>query len=70
MLGLMQDYPLTIESILRHGERFYGARTVLTQRVADQERITFAELAIRARQVAGILDALGVSEGGRVGSFG
>jgi fatty-acyl-CoA synthase len=70
MLGLMQDYPLTIESILRHGERFFGARTVVTQRVADQERITFAELATRARQVAGVLDTLGVSEGGRVGSFG
>ncbi|MEO6702283.1 MAG: long-chain fatty acid--CoA ligase [Jatrophihabitantaceae bacterium] len=70
MLGLMQDYPLTIESILRHGERLYGTKTVLTQQADGQERITFAELATRARQVAGVLDSLGVSEGGRVGSFG
>ncbi|MGI8664745.1 MAG: long-chain fatty acid--CoA ligase [Jatrophihabitans sp.] len=70
MLGLMQDYPLTIESILRHGEQLFHSRTIRTQRVDDQERITFAELGVRARQVAGVLDTLGVSEGGRVGSFG
>jgi fatty-acyl-CoA synthase len=70
MLGLMQDYPLTIESILRHGERYYGSRTIVTQQVTGQERITFTDLALRARQVAGVLDSLGISEGGRVGSFG
>jgi fatty-acyl-CoA synthase len=70
MLGLMQDYPLTIESILRHGERSYGARTIVTQQVAGQERITFTDLAVRARQVAGVLDSLGVGDDGRVGSFG
>jgi fatty-acyl-CoA synthase len=70
MLGLMQDFPLTIESILRHGEQVFGTRTILTQRAEDTERITFAELGTRSRQVAGVLDTLGVSEGGRVGSFG
>ncbi|HTZ45542.1 MAG TPA: long-chain fatty acid--CoA ligase [Jatrophihabitans sp.] len=70
MLGLMQDFPLTIEAILRHGERVYGTKTVVTQRLDDRERITFADLAGRARQVAGILDTLGVSPDGRVGSFG
>ncbi len=70
MLALMQDYPLTIESILRHGERMFGARTVVTQQVGSQERITFAEVGTRARQVAGVLDSLGVTADGRVGSFG
>jgi fatty-acyl-CoA synthase len=71
MLGLMQDFPLTIEYILRHGERLYGSnRTVTTQLVEGQERITFAGLATRARQVAGVLDRLGISPDGRVGSFG
>lgn len=70
MLGLMQDYPLTIESILRRGESLYSAKTVLTQLAQGQERITFADLAARARQVAGVLDSLGVSQDGRVGSFG
>ena len=36
MLGLMQDFPLTIEAILRHGERLYGAKTVVTQRGRGQ----------------------------------
>jgi fatty-acyl-CoA synthase len=70
MLGLMQDFPLTIEAILRHGERVYGTKSVVTQRVADTERITVAELGVRSRQVAGVLDTLGVSAEGRVGSFG
>jgi acyl-CoA synthetase (AMP-forming)/AMP-acid ligase II len=71
MLGLMQDFPLTIDYILRRSERLYGStRTVTTQLVQGQERISFAELAARARQVAGILDRLGISADGRVGSFG
>jgi len=70
MHGLMQDYPLTIEAILRHGERMFGGKRLVTQRVADRERITVAQLASRARQVAGVLDTLGVSADGRVGSFG
>ena len=66
----MQDFPLTIESILRRGEQVYGSRTITTQLVQGKERITFADLAVRARQVAGVLDRLGVSADGRVGSFG
>jgi len=70
MLGLMQDVPLTIDSILRRSERMYPTRRLVTQQVADRERITLADLATRSRQVAGILARLGVSAEGRVGSFG
>ncbi|MFL6161298.1 MAG: long-chain fatty acid--CoA ligase [Jatrophihabitantaceae bacterium] len=70
MHGLMQDYPLTIEAILRHGERMFGAKQLITQQVSDRERITVTDLAGRARQVAGVLAELGVSADGRVGSFG
>jgi len=70
MQGLMQDFPLTIEAILRHGERMFGAKPLVTQRVEDQERITVSDLATRSRQVAGVLETLGVSPDGRVGSFG
>jgi fatty-acyl-CoA synthase len=66
----MQDHPLTIEAILRHGERMFGAKRLVTQRATDRERITVAELGARARQVAGVLETLGVSTDGRVGSFG
>ena len=70
MLGLMQDFPLAVEYILRRGERMYGTRGITTQLTQGQERISFTELAVRSRQVAGILDRLGVSADGRVGSFG
>jgi len=70
MLGLMQDFPLTIEAILRHGERMFGGKSVVTQRVQDRERITLSDLAVRSRQVAGVLRSLDVSPEGRVGSFG
>jgi fatty-acyl-CoA synthase len=70
MQGLMQDYPLTIEAILRHGERLFGGKRLVTQRVGDRERITVADLGARARQVAGVLETLGVRADGRVGSFG
>ena len=66
----MQDHPLTIEAILRHAERMFGAKRLVTQRATDRERITVAELGSRARQVAGVLETLGVSADGRVGSFG
>jgi len=70
MLGLMQDFPLTIEAILRHGERLYGQKQVITRRAGDTERITISQVGQRSRQVAGVLDRLGVSADGRVGSFG
>jgi len=70
MLGLMQDFPLTIEAILRRSERMFSGKTITTQTVTGQERITFAALAMRARQVGAVLDSLGVSADGRVGSFG
>src|ERR1700712_4211495 len=70
MLGLMQDFPLTIEAILRRSERMFSSKVISTQTVTGQERITFAELAKRARQIGGVLDNLGVSADGRVGSFG
>jgi acyl-CoA synthetase (AMP-forming)/AMP-acid ligase II len=70
MLGLMQDFPLTVESILRRGEQYYGTKTVTTKTVEGMERITVRDLARRARQAAGVLDRLGVSPGARVGTFG
>ncbi|MDQ1717641.1 MAG: hypothetical protein QOE89_1594, partial [Pseudonocardiales bacterium] len=70
MFGLMQDYPLTIESILRRGEQYFPKKAVSTNTVKGIERISFADLGVRARQAAGILNTLGISEGGRVGTFG
>ena len=69
MLGLMQDSPLTLDSILRRGERYYPSRSVVTKTVTGVERATFADIAIQARQVGAALDQLGLSSDARVGSF-
>jgi fatty-acyl-CoA synthase len=69
MLGLMQEAPLTIESILLRGEQYYPTRTVVTRTVDSLDRASFADVAAQSRRVAGALDALGLSPDARVGSF-
>ncbi|WP_409330067.1 long-chain fatty acid--CoA ligase [Trujillonella humicola] len=70
MRGLMQDYPLTIDSIFRHVEQHYGDGTIATAGPGGVTRVTYAEWADRTRRLAGVLDTLGISADGRVGTFG
>jgi fatty-acyl-CoA synthase len=69
MLGLMQDAPLTIDTILRRAEQYYGSSRIVTRTVTGLERTSYADFAAETRRTAGALDALGVSADGRVGSF-
>jgi fatty-acyl-CoA synthase len=69
MRGLMQETPLTIDSIFRHAERHFGDRTIATNGPGGVTRTTYREWAARTRRLGGVLDALGVSEDGRVGTF-
>jgi len=69
MLGLMQDIPLTTNWIFGRGERYYGTKTVVTKTATGLDRRTFADVAAETRKVAGALDSLGLSDGGRVGTF-
>jgi fatty-acyl-CoA synthase len=69
MDGLMQDAPLTVESILRRADRYYGDRTVVTRTATGIDRTTFAEVAASTRRLASALDALGLSADARVGSY-
>ncbi|MFT4082711.1 MAG: long-chain fatty acid--CoA ligase [Nocardioides sp.] len=69
MQGLMQDAPLTIESIIRRGERLFPTREVVTKTATGLERASFADLAGEVRRQAAALDALGLSADARVGSF-
>lgn len=71
MQGLMQDAPLTLPMIFRRGEQLFGDKAIVTARADGQrDRATYAEWADRTRRLGGVLDALGVSEDGRVGTFG
>jgi fatty-acyl-CoA synthase len=69
MYGLMQDAPLTVDSILRRGDRYFGSRTVVTRTATGLERTTFAEVAASTRRLGAALDALGLSADARVGSY-
>ena len=69
MLGLMQDYPLTIDSILRRGELLYPDAPIATKTVAGIDRTTIKGMATDARRLGGAFDSLGLSSDARVGSF-
>src|SRR4051812_27804210 len=69
MLGLMQDLPLTTNWILERGEQYFGAKEVVTKTATGVERSTFADVAREARTLANVLDNLGISADGRVGTF-
>src|SRR5919107_296480 len=68
--GLMQDAPLTLVSAFGRAERLFGDKTIVTATKAGRERTTYAEWADRTRRLATVLDELGVSPDGRVGTFG
>jgi fatty-acyl-CoA synthase len=75
MQGLMQEAPLTIPMMFRRAERLYGDKSIVTggRKPADgpapTERTTVAAWAARTRRLGGVLDALGISDDGRVGTF-
>ncbi|MET1001635.1 MAG: long-chain fatty acid--CoA ligase [Acidimicrobiia bacterium] len=68
-LSTMQDFPLTITSILRHGRKVYGTSECVTWTDAGPRRANFAEVADNADRLAAALTRLGVQPGDRVGTF-
>ena len=65
----MQDFPLTIGMIFRHGRAVYGDSEVVTFEGTGSRRATYAEVGDRVDQLAGALARLGVGTGTRVGTF-
>jgi fatty-acyl-CoA synthase len=65
----MQDFPLSIAAILRHGERVYAGSECVTWTGDGARRATFAEVGANAARLAHGLAALGVGSGDRVGTF-
>lgn len=68
MLSTMQDYPLTIASIFKHGARVHSDSQVVTFGETVR-RARFAEVAERAERLAAALKRLGVKPGDRIGTF-
>lgn len=70
MLGLMQQTPLLISSLLQHAENYHGDTEVVSRNAAGNvERSNWASVGLRARKVANMLAALGVSPGDRVATL-
>jgi fatty-acyl-CoA synthase len=70
MLGLMQDQPLLISSLIEFAQRHHGDAEVVSRRVeGDTHRYTWADVAARSRQVANALDALGLAFSDRVATL-
>jgi fatty-acyl-CoA synthase len=65
----MQDFPLTITAVLRHGMRVYPDAECVTWTDLGPRRATFGTVAANAGRLANGLTQLGVAAGDRVGTF-
>jgi len=70
MHGLMQDFPLTLPHLHTRAERLFADKQVVTVTAAGKQTVTYGEWAERTRRLGGVLDTLGISADGRVGTFG
>lgn len=69
MDSTMQDFPLTVGAILRHGAAVYPRSEVVMLTETGVRRARFADVAARARRLAAALARLGVRPGDRVATF-
>ena len=73
MLGLMQDQPLMISSLIEFAARHHRDAEIVSRRVdstqGELHRYTYAGAAARARRVANALDRLGLTFSDRVGTL-
>ncbi|WP_101675771.1 long-chain-fatty-acid--CoA ligase [Alloalcanivorax mobilis] len=70
MLGLMQDKPLLISSLIEHAATFHPDTEIVSRTLeGPTQRSNYRQLRGRAKQVANALATLGVSLGDRVGTL-
>jgi fatty-acyl-CoA synthase len=69
MKGQMQGYPLTLVHPFERAERLFADKEIATAGPGGLQRTTYGAWAQRSRKLGGVLDALGVSSDGRVGTF-
>jgi acyl-CoA synthetase (AMP-forming)/AMP-acid ligase II len=67
MLGLMMDLPLTLTTVMRHGERNHGTREIVSvTHDHPRYRYTYGECFARARRLARVLQRLGATADARI----
>ena len=70
MLGLMQNQPLLISSLIDFAERHHSDGEIVSRRVeGDLHRYTYKEFAVRSRQVANALDGMNIGFSDRVATL-
>jgi fatty-acyl-CoA synthase len=70
MLGLMQDWPLTVDKILDHAKRWHPQTEVVTRTVEGPiVRTNYGEIHDRAKRVSNALKSWGVKLGDRVATL-
>jgi fatty-acyl-CoA synthase len=69
MLSTMQDFPLTITSILQYGTTAFGSSEVATATDDGMRRQSYADLGRRAARLANALRGLGIDGDQRVATF-
>ncbi|HEX7759513.1 MAG TPA: long-chain-fatty-acid--CoA ligase [Caulobacteraceae bacterium] len=70
MLGLMQDWPLTVDKFLTHAAEWHGHREVISRSVEGPiVRTTYAEIHERAKRLSTALLEMGVKPGDRVATL-
>jgi fatty-acyl-CoA synthase len=70
MHGLMMEFPLTLSAIFRRAEAQFGRREIVSRRAdRSMHRYTYADFAVRTRQLASALLDLGIQPGDRVATL-
>ena len=70
MLGLMQDTPLVLSSLIDYAAKFHGEVEVVSRTATGAiERSNYAQVAERSRRLAAALRSVGVEPGARVASL-
>ena len=70
MLGLMQQRPLLISSLLDYAERYHAGTEIVSRSVEGPiHRSNWGEVATRARQIANALHRQGVVQGERIATL-
>ena len=70
MLGLMQNQPLLISSLIDFAERHHSDGEIVSRRVeGDLHRYTYKDLAARSRQVANALDGMKIGFSDRIATL-
>ena len=70
LMGQMMTQPMMISSLLTHASKIHGATEIVSRRTeGDIHRYTYRDCEARAKKVAQVLEALGLSTGQRVGTL-